>query len=340
MPRVSVIIPHYNGADILQKCFESLKNDTFRDKEIILVDNASSDNSVTMTRELFPEVKILELKVNQGFAGGCNRGIEQAAGEYICILNNDTVHQRDWLKHLVSYLDAHADTASVMPKIKNFHNDGQFDYSGGSGGFLDKYAYPFVRGRLFDELEEDNGQYDDIRNIFWCSGTAFLIRTSVLQEIGTFDEEFFAHMEEIDLHWRLHLAGYRAAVVPAAVIRHMSGWTLPPDRYMKKYLNHRNNLIMMLANYSFISLLKYFPVRLLLEFLSSAYALVKGDYKRFFAVYAALFYLLGHIPNILVKRKRHRQIRRKTDREIAEVIYPRAVVLKHYLAGVKVFSDL
>ena len=340
MPRVSIIIPHYNGEEILKACLESLENSEYKDFEVILVDNHSSDKSVLMTETSFSTVKILKLAENLGFAGGCNKGIEHAQGEYICILNNDTIHRTDWLNHLVNYLDKHPETASVMPKILSWHHKEMFDYSGGSGGYLDKYAYPFVRGRLFEELEKDDGQYDSNENVFWCSGTAFIIRKSVLDEISYFDESFFAHMEEIDMHWRLHLAGYRAAVVPGAVIEHMSGWTLPPDRYQKKYLNHRNNLIMMLANYSPGSLLKLFPIRLILEIVSAFYALFKGDYKRFAAVFASQFYILFHIPYIINKHQRHQKLRKISDTKIKSFLYPKALVFQHYIKGKKKFSDL
>ncbi|MCK5520576.1 MAG: glycosyltransferase family 2 protein, partial [Candidatus Marinimicrobia bacterium] len=211
--RVSIIIPHFNGREILHACLKSIKETISSDDEIILVDNNSSDDSVIMTEKEFPHVIIKKLSENLGFAGGCNYGIKQSKAKYICILNNDTVQNEKWLDFLVEYLEHNPEVASVMPKLLSYHQRDRFDYSGGSGGYMDKYAYPFVRGRLFDDLEIDRGQYDTVVPVFWCSGTAFVIRKSVLDEIGLFDTAFFAHMEEIDLHWRLHLAGYAAAVV-------------------------------------------------------------------------------------------------------------------------------
>jgi len=341
MPRVSIVIPHYNGKDILRDCLESLYRGVFLDFELILVDNAGTDGSVDMVRESFPQVRILQMEKNLGFAGGCNAGIREAGGEYICILNNDTLHDRDWLAILVEHLDSHPETASVQPLILSYHNRDAFDYSGGSGGFIDRYGYPFVRGRLFEVLEKNTGQYDDVRQIFWASGTAFLVRSAVLSEIGLFDEDFFAHMEEIDLHWRMHLAGCRVDIVPRSRIRHLSGWTLPPDRYLKKYLNHRNNLLMIFANYSAGSLIRIFPVRLFLEYVSALYALLKGDWKRFGAVFASQFYFFTHLPSVLRKHRRHQTLRKKSDAEITgAVMYPKALVIQHYLKAVRRFSDL
>ncbi|HDR03647.1 MAG TPA: glycosyltransferase family 2 protein [Candidatus Marinimicrobia bacterium] len=331
MKRVSVIIPHYNGEQILRECLKSLRKTRYPNLEIIVVDNHSSDNSVAMLRSEFPEMLILTMSENYGFAGACNYGIETASGDYLLILNNDTIHKSDFIHKLAAYLDEHPHVASVMPKILSYHQKEYFDYSGASGGMMDQYGYPFARGRIMEDIEKDLGQHNKPMNVFWCSGTAFLIRRSVLKEIGLFDMLFFAHMEEIDLHWRLYLRGYKAAVLPSAVVWHHSGWTLPPDAYLKKYLNHRNNLIMILANYSGANLLRFGIPRLLLELLSSFYAIFRRDVRRFAAVYAALFWIIRHPMLVLSKRRKSQALRKRSDAEIMPFLYPRSIALDYYL---------
>jgi GT2 family glycosyltransferase len=340
MKRISVIIPHYNGEEILRECISSLRKTNYPDLEIIVVDNHSADNSVAMLRREFPETIVMTMGKNYGFAGACNYGIEMASGEYLLILNNDTIHKPDFLHQLAAYLDQHPDVASVMPKILSYHRKNYFDYSGACGGMMDRYGYPFARGRIMEHIEKDSGQHNKPETVFWCSGTAFLIRRSVLNEIGHFDTRFFAHMEEIDLHWRLYLRGYKAAVVPSAVIWHHSGWTLPPEAYQKKYLNHRNNLIMMLANYSVFNLFRFGIPRLILELLSSLYALLKRDFRRFAAVYAALFWLLRHPMIILSKRRKTQALRRRSDAEILSYLYPRSIALDYYLRKKKSWKEI
>jgi GT2 family glycosyltransferase len=340
MPKVSIIIPHYNGRDILKECLTSLKACTFQDKEIILVDNGSSDDSLPMVEKDFSAVKIIRNKKNLGYAGGCNVGIREAKGDYLLILNNDTVHDHGWIEPLVNWLDDHPDTASVMPKILSYSRPDYFDYSGAAGGLLDIYAYPFARGRLFDHIEKDKHQYDEPLEIFWASGTAFMVRKKTLEECGVFDETFFAHMEEIDLHWRFHLRGWNVVAIPESVIRHHSGWTLPPDSYRKKYLNHRNNLIMLLANYRFLSLLRITPVRFLLDVMSGGFALLKGDLKRTGALFMAYLWLIIHIPYLVKKHKKHQSLRVVSDLTIRKKMFPFPVPLKVYLFGKKKYSDL
>ncbi len=340
MIKVSIIIPHYNGRTILQACLDSLMHTSFPHKEIILVDNGSSDDSLEMVEKEFPQIDIIRNEKNLGFAGGCNVGIRKARGEYLLILNNDTIHDPGWIEPMVEWLDSHPETASVMPKILSYSRRDWFDYSGAAGGFLDYYAYPYARGRLFDYLEKDTGQYDEPAEIFWSSGTAFMVRKEALDKSGLFDEAFFAHMEEIDLHWRLHLLGWAAYCIPSSVIWHHSGWTLPPDSYQKKYLNHRNNLIMLLANYGCLTLLWITPVRILLDILSGGFALLKGDLKRAGALIMAYLWLITHIPYLVKKHIKHQSLRKIRDVKIQKKMTAFPIPLKVYLFGKKKYSNL
>ena len=196
---VSIIIPHWNGIDILSECIDSLNNTEYSNFEIIVVDNNSSDESVKWLKANHPKIKIIENDKNYGYAGGCNRGINNSKGDYIVFLNNDTIHKKDWLSNLVTFMNKHPDCAAVQPKILNYYERDKFDYAGGAGGHMDILCYPFARGRLFLEQEIDNNQYDDDAPCFWASGTAIMVRKEFFLEVEKFDENFFAHMEEIDL---------------------------------------------------------------------------------------------------------------------------------------------
>jgi len=301
MKRVSVIIPHYNGIDILRACLESLARSSYPDLEIVLVDNASTDGSADFVRQQFPAVRIVQNEVNEGFAGGCNRGIEQASGDYLLILNNDTTHNPDWIDHMVAVLEQDENIAAVQPKIMSAQDPSHFDYAGGAGGYIDLLGFPYALGRIFTTLEKDEGQYDDPREIFWASGTAFLVRREALDQVGTFDEDFFAHMEEIDLCWRLLNAGWRILSAPQAVIQHHSGWTLPPDRYLKKYLNHRNNLVMIIKNTPFAYLAFTLPARIALEGVAFVFSALIRDWKRMAAILHSLGWNLFH-PWLLLRK--------------------------------------
>ncbi len=226
-PMVSVVIPHYGGKDILSKCLISLKNCIYPNLEIIVVDNDSPDDSAQYIKTNFPEINMIQSEINRGFSGGCNFGVQHAKGEYILILNNDTTHEPDWIDHLVEKIASNVSISSVQPKIKNFQNREYFDYAGACGGFMDKYCFPFARGRIFSTVEKDTGQYDEACKIFWASGTAFLTRKHIFDEVRGFDEILFAHMEEIDYHWKCQLMDREVWVEPAAVVYHKGAITLP-----------------------------------------------------------------------------------------------------------------
>jgi len=213
-PLVSVVIPHWNGVEVLSECLESLSETKYPNMEIIVVDNASTDGSPDWVSLNFPQVKLIENDQNYGYAGGCNRGAKIAEGEYLVFLNNDTIQDHHWLDSLVDFMNLNSNVAAVQPKILNFFERTKFDYAGGAGGWLDLLGYPFARGRVFLEQEEDTGQYDTIRPIFWASGTALMVRKSDFESANRFDETFFAHQEEIDLCWKFRLMGKETWAVP------------------------------------------------------------------------------------------------------------------------------
>ncbi|MFH1852399.1 MAG: glycosyltransferase family 2 protein [Candidatus Neomarinimicrobiota bacterium] len=337
-PKVSIIIPHWNGIAVLEECLQSLEQATYPDREIIVVDNASGDGSARWIAEHYPQVILIANDRNHGYAGGCNIGASRAAGELLVFLNNDTVQQADWLERLVEALQADSELAAVQPKILNYYRRDVFDYAGGSGGQMDILCYPFARGRLFLEQEVDCGQYDDAATIFWASGTAFMVRRTAFEAAGGFDETFFAHMEEIDLCWRLQLLGMRVGVAPAAVVYHKNAVSLPMQSLRKFYLNHRNSLYMLLTNYSAPLALYLFLLRYLLEWVAFGYALTKGDWRHMAAILQAQGWLLTRLPQVCRKRKLVKNLRRVPDRRIMERLYRGSVVLAYYLGGKKTYS--
>jgi len=309
--------------------------------EIILVDNASSDKSVEVVRREFPEVQILALDKNHGFAGGCNAGIRQASAEFVLILNNDTIHQAGWIEAMLQQIQSSPEIAVVQPKLLSYQNRRLFDYSGAAGGEMDMLGFPFARGRMFETIEPDDGQYDSGSNcIFWASGTAFLARRQVLIDAGLFDETFFVHMEEIDLEWRLQLMGYSVVVEPKAVVWHRSGYTLGADSPFKKYLNHRNSLLMFLSNFRLPLTLYLTPLRIALDDIALVFSLIKGDFGRAWAILKAHGWILAHPGAIYRKRKIVASIRRKGDGEILQRLYRGSSALSYYLLGKKTYAAL
>lgn len=330
-PLISIIIPHWNHRDVLVECLHSLKATKYSPVEIIVVDNHSTDDSVEYIQANFPEVQLVENAENRGFAGGCNDGARLAKGKYLLILNNDTTQEPDWLEHLVEFMEAHPAIGIAQPKLINATDRTLFDYSGAAGGFMDRYGFPFARGRIFDSIEKDEGQYNTPVQTFWASGTACILRREVYEQIDLFDEVFFAHMEEIDMNWRAQLAGWDIAVVPSAIVYHHSGFTLPPDSPFKKYLNHRNSVLMLIANYKLFRSITRGLQRWLLDLMAMVFALIERDWSRVGAIMKAWWWILVHPTTILRKRIAVRRIRKRTDREMDQRLYRASIALEHYL---------
>lgn len=337
---VSIIIPHFNGREILHRCLKSLEETKYEKKEVILVNNASTDGSVENSQSSFSWIKVVYNERNLGYAGGCNSGLVEAAGKYILFLNNDTRVEPDWLAQLVEVCEQDETIAACQPKIRALDNEEDFDYAGAAGGLIDIFGYPFAKGRLFFSLEKDQGQYDAGGDVFWATGTATLIRKSVLEEVGYLDEDFFAHMEEIDLNWRMHLAGYRVVVVPQALVYHSAGATLKPDSPQKIYFNHRNSLMMLLKNYELKNLLWIFPLRILLEIMTLIYSLLKLDFVRLKGGSLALLYVFFNFLKIIKKRADVQKIRNVPDSEVFKKMYRSSIAFEYFVRGVRRVQDL
>ena len=339
--KISIIIPHYNNKEILYNCIDSLKKITYKNYEIIVVDNNSNDNSAESVQESFPDIKIITLEKNLGYAGGCNLGARKSKADYLLFLNNDTIHDNNFIQPLVDLLDNDSTIASVQPKIINTDKV-YFDYAGASGGYIDYLAYPYARGRVFDTIEKDTGQYNDKKMIFWASGACFLTRRSVFDTMGGFDEKLFAHMEEIDFHWRTYISGMNVYVEPKSIIYHEGGVTLNKHSSKKLYLNHRNSMILLLTNYSITFSLYILPIKLILEVISSLKELFTLRIINFINHYLALLWIVFNLNYLIGRRKKNKSIRNKTDKEIFNkgVILSKSIVKLYFLLGRKKYSEL
>ena len=337
---VSIVIPHWNNVDVLSECLESISNTNFENFETIVVDNASTDNSVASVRSNYPNVKLIENDKNYGYAGGCNIGAEAASGDFLIFLNNDTVQEKDWISNLIKTINSDDKIAAVQPKILNYYDRNVFDYAGGSGGHMDIYCFPFARGRIFSFQENDEGQYNNKEKCFWSSGTCFMVRRELFQKAGGFDESFFAHMEEIDLCWRLYAMGFEVWVEPDSVVYHKNALTLPMHSHKKYYLNHRNSLLMLLSNYSIKNIFLIGIPRLILEKIACLYSILMLDWRHFTAILRSLFWIIFHPNVIMKKRKSFSKIRTITDKKIMENMMQSSIVIKYYLLKKQAYLDI
>lgn len=286
--KTSVVILNWNGAEMLRRFLPSvIAYSQGEGVEICVADNASSDNSCEVIEREFPEVRLIRLSENYGFAEGYNRALQQIDAEYVVLLNSDVEVTLGWLEPMTDYLDKHPQVAACQPKLLSFQEKSCFEYAGAAGGFIDKYGYPFCRGRIFDVIESDHGQYDDIIPVFWATGAALLIRLQVYREVGGLDGRFFAHMEEIDLCWRLRSRGYGIVCLPFSRVYHVGGATLKKENPRKTLLNFRNNLIMLYKNLPENELYRVMRVRLFLDYLAAFVFLLKGDKNNSLAVLRA-----------------------------------------------------
>lgn len=283
MKQTAVVILNYNGAGMLRRFLPSVIEYS-PEASIYVADNGSSDESCDVVRNEFPAVKLMVLDHNYGFAEGYNRALAQVDEEYAVLLNSDVEVTRDWLSPMTQFLDSNPEVAACQPKLLSFKQKDFFEYAGAAGGFIDKWGYTFCRGRIFNTVERDSGQYDDTTDVFWATGAALMIRNEVYKNNGGLDGRFFAHMEEIDLCWRLRSRGYRIACVPQSHVYHVGGATLKKENPQKTYLNFRNNLLMIYKNAPDCQLKKIMLFRKVFDNVAALKFLASGDYAAFKAV--------------------------------------------------------
>lgn len=330
MNNVSIVILNYNGADLLNQFLPSVIQLSEAAK-IIVVDNGSTDQSVKVLTQNFPSVDIIQLENNYGFCGGYNRSLKQIESEYIVLLNSDVEVTPNWLTPLLSVLKKHPNVAAVQPKILSYTKKDHFEYAGAGGGFIDSLGYPFCRGRLFNYTAKDSGQYNDTREVFWTSGACMAIRSEIFHDLGGFDETFFAHMEEIDLCWRIQRAGLKVFYCGESQVYHVGGSTLSKSSPRKTYYNFRNGLGLIYKHFSFRSLLIKLPIRILLDYLAIAKFTLEGNHTHSKAVLQAHYDFLKTFKSVNAARKKL-----KKDFEFSKAnIYSGLIPLQHYLFGQK-----
>ena len=328
MARLSVVILNWNGRRHLERYLPSVVAHTEGDAEVVVADNGSTDDSLQWLRLNYPDVRVIRLDRNYGFAGGYNRALREVESEYVLLLNSDVEVTAGWWQPLVEVLDTESDVAAVAPKLLADMEGTQFEYAGAAGGFIDYLGYPFCRGRILSNVEEDRGQYDNRRDIFWASGAAMCCRREVFESLGGVDEDFFAHMEEIDLQWRMQLAGWRIVVEPKSVVYHLGGGTLPASS-RKIFLNHRNNLAMLFKCASPMQRAVVAVVRPFTDMLEALVNLVTLHPQRALAIVRAWGEFIAW--HGALSRKRKAVVRTKK----VDNIYRNSIVLRYIFGGRK-----
>lgn len=283
MHKVAVVILNYNGEEMLRRFLPTVVVNS-SGADIVVADNASVDGSVPFVKENFPTVKVIALDRNYGFADGYNKALEQVNAEYVLLLNSDVEVTPGWLEPLVGALDTDSSIVACQPKVLDYKRKTHFEYAGAAGGYIDRYGYPYCRGRVFDTVEKDEGQYDTVCDIFWATGAALLVRASAYRAVGGLDGSFFAHMEEIDLCWRLRARGHRIVCVPTSRVYHVGGATLSVSNPRKTYLNFRNNLLMLYKNMPSKELASVMTVRCLLDYVAALKFALTGNWQHCKAV--------------------------------------------------------
>ena len=335
MKRTAVVILNWNGRQHLEQFLPSVVAHTPQQVRIIVSDNGSTDDSVTFLEQHYPTIEIIRLEQNYGFAEGYNRALEQVDAEFFILLNSDVEVTAGWVEPLVATLTNNRSVAAVAPKLRSYGNRDHFEYAGAAGGYIDVLGYPFCRGRILSTLEQDKGQYDTAQEVFWASGAAFCCRADVFRMLGGFDADFFAHMEEIDLCWRMQLQGYKIMVEPHSTVYHLGGGTMPNESPRKLYLNYRNNLSMLFKCAPTWQRILVAVARPVADMLSALIYLLRGDKalaKATVEAYRDFFALHGEL------NKKRKAVRSACKAE-SDRIYRGSIVMR-YAVGKRFFGNL
>ena len=332
--KIAVVVLNWNGKAWLEKFLPNLLKNSL-EATIFMADNASTDDSVDFVKNNFPNVKIIVNASNGGYAKGYNDALKQIDAEYFVLINSDIEVTEGWLSSIINLMDSDKKIAACQPKLLDYNNKNKFEYAGASGGFIDNLGYPFCRGRIFDDLEQDRGQYNDAIEVFWASGACFFVRASHFNVIGGLDEDFFAHQEEIDLCWRLKNKGYKIMVQPKSVVYHVGGGTLNAGSPFKTHLNFRNNLFMLFKNLPTSALFTTISIRLVLDGVAAlTFLSKKKGLQHVLAIAKAHFIFYFEIPKLIIKRQKIKQKNTLTGK----VDY--SILLKNRISGIKHFSEL
>lgn len=337
--KVAIALLCYNNRNLLEQFLPEViattpKND---DYGIFVIDNASTDSTQEYLSSFGDQIHVITIDVNKGFTNGYKRGLALINADIFCLLSSDVQVSPNWLEPVISLFDADNHVAVIQPKIKSWHHKDEFEYAGAAGGFIDFLGFPFCRGRVFYDVEKDEGQYDENMEIFWASGACFFIRSQVYYESGGLDDDFYAHMEEIDLCWRLKNRGFKIMACPASEVYHIGGAVIAYGSPLKTYRNHRNNLIMMVKNLPREELFIKIFTRLVLDGLAFVNMILRGQVKASFSIISAHWNFLFYLPKWLKKRK---ELKTWVVRYSKSGIYPKSIVFDYFLNKKKKFSDL
>lgn len=332
--KVAVVILNWNGRKFLEKFLPSVIRHNPGYSEIYLADNASTDDSIEFTRKNFPGVQIVKNSSNTGFAQGYNDALQHIKAEYYILLNSDVEVTVNWIEPIIDLMDQDHSIAACQPKIKSFYDRSRFEHAGAAGGFIDKFGFPFCRGRMFDSVEEDKGQYDDNVELFWATGACMFVRADLFHKAKGFDGDFFAHMEEIDLCWRLKNMGYKMMYCGNSTVYHVGGGTLQYLNPRKTYLNFRNNLFLLYKNLPSERLFVTLLLRMKLDGIAGIKFLLEGNMKHFTALLKAHrdFYLSFS----LLRKKRKNLVQKSLPKEV----YSNSIIYQYFIKGKKKFSEL
>jgi len=331
--KTAVVILNWNGKKFLEKFLPGVIKNSEGLAEIIIADNASSDDSIDYLKQNHPAIQIIQLQKNHGFALGYNLALKEVKADFYILLNSDIEVTENWIGPVLDLIQQDPLIAACQPKIRSYKEPDKFEYAGAGGGFIDKYGYPFCQGRLFQSLEKDIGQYDQAREVFWATGACMFVRAEVFHKLGGFDDDFFAHMEEIDFCWRAKNQGYKIMYCPDSTIFHIGGGTLPKNNWRKTYLNIRNNIIMLFKNLESERLVRVLAARIFLDYVAAFKFLIDGGFKDMAAVIEAHFYFWKNLPRLRKKRE-------KIPHHRVSQIYWGNVVIQHYLHRKKSFQEL
>lgn len=332
-PKVAVVILNWNNRYFLEKFLPYVYNSHYPNIEFIIGDNASTDDSIGFVKEYYPQIRIIQNDKNYGFAGGYNKILEHVEADYFILLNSDVEVSDNWIEPIITMMEKE-NYAAAQPKILSYHQKTKYEHAGAAGGYLDRYGYPFCSGRIMNITEVDTGQYDQEKEIFWASGAAFFIKANVWKELQGFDEDFFAHMEEIDLCWRMKKKGYRIGYCPSSVVYHVGGGTLNTSNPKKTYLNFRNNLVMLQKNLTVTNSIGIIFIRLWLDLIALFHFLIQGKFKDAWAISRAHQYFFFNIFKNAAKRKKY------STNFNSKGVYKKSIIWNFYVNKIQKFSDL
>jgi GT2 family glycosyltransferase len=338
MTKVAIVILNWNGEKFLKQFLPAVVKFSSNDlNEIWVADNGSTDNSISFIEDQYPSIRLLKFDKNYGFTEGYNKALSQIDAEYYVLLNSDVEVTENWLNPVIDYMDKNSNTGAAMPKILSYSDKQKFEYAGAAGGFIDKFGYPFCRGRILSETETDEGQYDDAVNIFWATGACMFVRASVFHEIGQLDTDFFAHMEEIDLCWRMKNRGYNIKYIPDSTVYHVGGGTLPNNNPRKLFLNYRNSLFLLYKNLPSGKFRKIMFARMILDGASAIMYILQGKFSFFLAVPKAHYQFYYNLKKYRKKRIENNEKRTVNDHP---EIFNRSIVYYFFIKKIRKYSNL